>query len=106
MSYARFGWDGSDVYVFLHYQGFFTCCACSLQEREWIEEPSAILGGYLKPVGEIIETDFRTTAEMINHLDQHRAAGHCVPDSTYEDLIADTEENERYIARGGHESGS
>ena len=82
MSYARFGWDGSDVYVFTSSRGI-ECCMCVLQEREWRDDPGAVFGGYLHDVGEKVEDTFRSNAGMIAHLDLHRAAGHHVPDDVY-----------------------
>ena len=76
MSYSRFGWDGSDVYVFLSVGGHLECCGCLLSD-EW---------------------SYATTDEMIAHLEEHRAAGHHVPEDCIEDLLADKEENDRWIA--------
>ena len=99
MSYARFGWGGSDVYLFLNVQGFLECCGCILQETEWIDDPDrTILKGYLKPVGEIVQTEFLTTAELLRHLEVHQAAGHFVPQDTIDDLLADGEQNDAWIA--------
>lgn len=57
MSYCRFAWDGSDVYVFQSAQGF-ECCGCRF--------------GGCKTLG--------TPEEMIAHLALHRRAGHFVPE--------------------------
>ena len=56
MSYCRFGWDGSDVYVFESSAGL-ECCACSLQNTFTTSLPE----------------------EMIKHLAVHRRAGQYVP---------------------------
>ena len=88
MSYARFGWDGSDVYVFGNTHNFYECCGCILQEREWVK-PSGVLGGYLKVVGEIVPHVFDTPGEMVDHLMAHRAAGHTVPDECIAELRAE-----------------
>jgi len=85
MSYARFGWEGSDVYVFASSHAL-ECCGCRLQEVELVEDPASFLGGYLKPVGEVIETNFTSNEEMIEHLLVHRAAGHTVPEDALERL--------------------
>jgi hypothetical protein len=58
VSYARFGADGSDVYVFTSSVGL-ECCGCILQAREDV---------------------FDSNEGMIAHLLTHIAAGHCVPD--------------------------
>jgi hypothetical protein len=79
MSYARFGEKECDVYVFLHTGGFLSCCGCWL-EPEW--DPA-----------------FATTAEMIAHLEAHKAAGHLVPDYTFDELRADALENDAWIAK-------
>lgn len=97
MSYARFGWDGSDVYVFMHTGGFLDCCGCCLQEREWVDEPGSWFGGYLRDVGEIIQTQFYSTQGMIDHLKEHIKAGHCVPDDVIPRLLEDDEENQQYF---------
>jgi hypothetical protein len=75
MSYARFGWDGSDVYVFLSVSGHLECCACKLGDA-W---------------------DFPSTDAMIAHLEAHRGVGHCVPQDTIDELLADKAENDEWI---------
>lgn len=94
MSYARFGM-GSDVYVFLNGDGKLECCGCLLQAVEWVDTDTDIdlLGGYLVPVGEIIENSFDSTFDMIRHLHLHVLAGHTVPDGLYLKLVVDDEEN-------------
>lgn len=64
MSYARFGWDGSDVYVIGTLDAFE--CFCPDQS----------------------ESIFRckTRREMIGHLKEHRAEGLCVPQETLDRL--------------------
>ena len=76
MSYARFGSSGSDVYVYLDVGGYLCCCACHLSEN-W---------------------QHNSTDEMIAHLEEHRAAGHCVPQDCIDDLLADKDENDEWIA--------
>lgn len=86
MSYARFHGpdsdapDGSDVYVFLSCYGELECCGCALRRSTHAYR-------------------FRTTEEMIGHLDEHRSAGHAVPDYTYASLHDDEVENDEWIAR-------
>jgi hypothetical protein len=70
MSYARFGWDGSDVYVFEHAGGFIQCCGCLLTEPEDGED----LGF----------ANFKTPREALAHLEKHVSAGNCVPERTFE----------------------
>lgn len=58
MSYCRFGWDGSDVYVFESANGL-ACCGCRLHDDGFLcAEPE----------------------EMIAHLVAHRRAGQFVPE--------------------------
>lgn len=95
MSYCRFGWDGSDVYVYADYRGQFCCCACSLNpsppiENEGIEPPE-----WLSPLermrwhGPLFpdSTYVSTEQEMIDHLLEHRRAGHTVPQDAIDRLI-------------------
>lgn len=65
MSYCRFWWDQSQVYVYADFSGHITCCSCALSEG-----------------------DFRAAGPeaMIQHLMEHRAAGHHVPDYALERL--------------------
>jgi hypothetical protein len=78
MSYARFGWDGSDVYVFKsvgdqeHPNGWLECCSCSL------------IPGWFRAF---------STAGMIWHLWAHMAAGQHVPSDVIPELRADDMEN-------------
>ena len=66
MSYARFGPD-SDVYVFADIDGGYRCCFCAFSRS-----------------GPSFRCD--TAAEMIEHLREHRAAGHTVPEDAIEEL--------------------
>ena len=64
MSYARFGADGSDVYVYLC-NGRYICCGC---------------------------TTANDTLSMIRHLEaEHVAAGDHVPQSCFDQLLKETE---------------
>lgn len=67
MSYARWNCDGSDVYVYGDYRGFYCCQACGL------------LSG---------ANHYRvdTIAGMIDHLVDHVLAGDCVPNCTFDQL--------------------
>ena len=68
MSYSRFAWEGSEVYVFESSAGI-ECCGCNLRPR---------LAGTV-PV-------FREPEEMIAHLAAHRRAGQYVPFDAIERL--------------------
>lgn len=59
MSYCRFAWDGSDVYVYESADGF-ECCGCGLNPAE--------------PV------TLASPEAMIIHLVEHRKAGQFVPE--------------------------
>lgn len=88
MSYARFGWGGSDVYVFFNTGGYYECCFCALQDREFIkDEGDSFWGGYFRNVGEEIETQFDSAEEMVDHLMLHRGAGHYVPQDCIDALL-------------------
>ncbi|OII61163.1 hypothetical protein BJP40_06450 [Streptomyces sp. CC53] len=78
MSYARLGQSGSDVYVFMDISGHLECCLCALM-----------------PVGRILPGSFRAhcTQGMVDHLAEHEAAGHHVPDYVVPELPADDAEN-------------
>lgn len=82
MSYARFGWDGSDVYVFAHVEGYLCCCACCLQD-DW---------------------KHRSTDAMLKHLHGHVAAGHTVPTYTITELEQDRAENDAWLAEAAAEN--
>jgi hypothetical protein len=73
VSYARWGAEGSEVYVFAHSGGHFCCMGCRLL-------PADSEGYY--------DDDFTraTRTEMIAHLEAHRAVGHAVPESALERL--------------------
>jgi len=63
MSYCRFAWEGSDVYVYGSNRGL-ECCGCRFDEGFIAKEPE----------------------EMIAHLARHRRAGHYVPQKAIERL--------------------
>lgn len=65
MSYARFG-DESDVYVYYSGDNVYCCCACKLEDN-WYH------GG----------------RSIIDHLEEHVAAGHRVPAYCLEALRED-----------------
>lgn len=70
MSYSRF--SNADVYVFMSVEGHLECCGC------WLNEHS-------------VHCD--STQEMVDHLAEHRAAGHDVPDGIEADLWEDDRGN-------------
>lgn len=62
MSFSRFGWDGSDVYVFEHVGGFIQCCGCSLAKPD---NPHEIFGF----------AELKTPREALAHLAEHEKVG-------------------------------
>lgn len=75
MSFARFGVLGSDVYVFQAASTHtYECCACPMFER-----------------GVTRSVNLARAVDMIRHLEEHQAAGHCVPAETFEALLEETE---------------
>lgn len=67
VSIVRFGSDGSDVYVYESSRGL-ECCGCNMRDA-----------GYGPLDG--------TVAEMVEHLKRHVAAGDCVPEYVFEELV-------------------
>lgn len=74
MAYARFGQDGSSVYVYLHVDGSLHCANCHL-------------GGYTH------EVRSHSTDEMIKHLEKHLDSGDTVPSYVIPFLLEDDSEN-------------
>lgn len=81
MAYSRFSY--ADVYVFMDVHGTLECCGCSLGD-EW---------------------NFGSTEAMIDHIAEHRAAGHDVPDGLEDELRADDEDNFPPQCADGHDWG-
>lgn len=79
MSYARFGWNGSDVYVFLHAGGFIQCCGCP-----YANDGYGSFNAY-------------RTKQMVDHLKKHQANGDHVPEKVFTRLEAEHEENMAFI---------
>lgn len=69
MSYCRFGWDNSSVYIFENVSGWLECCGCGL-DRD-------------------IKWDYRDIAEFLAHLDEHEARGDVVPPTVRTEIIQD-----------------
>jgi hypothetical protein len=65
MAYARFS-SHSDVYVYEDVRGFLCCMRCDLSDDR--------------------ETRTKSRGEMIEHLEDHRRAGHKVPDDATAEL--------------------
>ena len=82
MSYARFGWDGSDVYIFLDVGGFINCCGCQFGNDGF--------GSY----------HAYSTEDMITHLWKHQNDGDHVPEDVFDNLWLDHEDNMEFIKTG------
>jgi hypothetical protein len=84
VAYLRFAQHGSDAYVFMHTDGYLACWNCRLLYES-------------RRAGHPAPDHFRadSTQAMIDHLEQHRAAGHSVPcfDEVAAELRADDAEN-------------
>lgn len=81
MAYSRFSY--ADVYVFMSVYGSLECCGCWLGPG-W---------------------NFGSTQAMIDHLAEHRAAGHSVPEGIEDALRDDDAENFPPQCTGGHDWG-
>lgn len=87
MSYARFGWDGSDVYVFLGSEKL-ECCACHIMPTVKFDPPRENFFG-MKISEESQSFYAETPADMIEHLKEHIKSGDTVPEETIEDIKRD-----------------
>lgn len=97
MSYARFGVDGSDVYVYLSVERHLTCSGCKLLPRVaeiTLDEDMAVP----VTIDPIVETKFATTAELLRHLDLHKAVGHYIPSGLRSILRNAAKANDAWIA--------
>lgn len=95
MSYARFGWDGSDVYVFLN-SDKLECCACHITETIKYDPP--IINFFGQQVDEATQSYFAATpADMIAHLRQHVNAGDTVPEYVFTKIVEDFPELDKPI---------
>jgi hypothetical protein len=78
MSYSRFGY--ADVYVYMDVNGSLACCGCFLG-ADWY---------------------FDSTEAMVDHLAEHRAAGHEVPPGIEDSLREDDADNFPASCVDGH----
>ena len=76
MAYVRWSEDSS-VYVFLHVNGYITCCGCLLQENNTGTSYTAR------------DPEFYSRSAAIKHLLRHVEAGHRVPARAFERLEAE-----------------
>ena len=80
MSYIRWGYEGSSVYVYLDCGGFLLCTGC----------------------GEGLGFKAYQTADMIGHLKQHQVKGDIVPQSAFDSLLRDASENDEWMEKVKH----
>lgn len=99
MSYCRF--SSGDVYMYPHAAGFIECCACSFAPPEPANmgDLAALLGADENESPELFEDfeingslQFNTRSEALAHLQQHRDAGHKVPEYAFERLRKELDE--------------
>jgi len=76
MSYCRF--IECDVYLYEHVNGFACCCSCRLSEEE-------------------DNVSFKTPAKALEHLYEHKKAGHWVIESAIAELEYEVKTNYGYI---------
>lgn len=81
MSYCRFASD-SDAYIFFNSGGFFECQLCLLLPRDADFRNTGFLHGFGTFMSQCPE-------KMIEHVKEHRAAGHKIPDGVEEALAKD-----------------
>lgn len=99
MSYARFG-PTCDVYIYLDEAGTLNCCGCRLQDHR-VENDGSHPAQQAGAAGAHVQSTFTVTADMLSHLEAHRAAGHVVPVSVYDDLRADANDNDAWMQEQG-----
>lgn len=107
MSYCRWGWDGSHVYVITTTTGL-ECVGCCLHEYVDKSDPNAkgwaALRGIMTKVPDDIEDRFNgpdANEKMIEHLERHQAHGDHVPEYVFTQLRdpKDAEENQAHWAK-------
>jgi len=91
MSYARWGWEGSDVYVYLtNYKQelVIQCCGCFLEKPKKLKKPYTDILGILHEV-EYKSVFLKTSGEAVQHFNLHREKGDTVPQETIDDILKD-----------------
>lgn len=76
MSYCRF--SGADAYIYLGYYGI-ECCGCILAEKTELDKPIPTNFGFDVMYSYEQVGPFETAREMLEHIAEHRAAGHDIP---------------------------
>lgn len=82
MSYARPSY--SDLYIYMNMSGELECLGC-------IFAPTTLMHHSTGKQGVAFRA--KNTLRMINHIQEHRDAGHNVPDGIEERLLEDDKEN-------------
>ena len=92
MSYCRFGWDGSDVYV-ISTSNSLECIMCGLHSYEDHSNPNATGWAAIVGITTLVPDDIPDSfggpdanQQMIEHLLEHRKRGHTVPEDALEAL--------------------
>lgn len=94
MSYARFGWNNSDVYVFTTSlnnnppQYALDCCGCILDQGEELETPYTDMFG-IEHTRSYAGFKALTSGEMIAHLKKHQSLRHNVNEETLKEILSD-----------------
>ena len=100
MSYARWGWDGSDVYLFTTSKGTnqyaIECCGCLLDRGIELEHPYTDKLG-ITHTHEYTAYQANTSGEMIAHLKKHLAMRHCVPEDVIPNILQDYPDENKTI---------
>ncbi len=76
MSYCRF--SGADAYIYLGYYGI-ECCGCILAEKTKLDKPIPTNFGFEVMYSYEQVGPFETAREMLEHIAEHRDAGHDIP---------------------------
>ena len=98
MSYCRF--LEADAYIFLSSSGL-ECCGCIMAPKEKYPTPYVDMFGITWEERSLPVGPFDTAREMLDHIAEHRAKGHDIPDyvderlkEDFPDLDASTAETE------------
>lgn len=89
MSYARWGWDNSDVYVFTakHIDNKYVveCCGCIVEK---LDAPITDFFGIERDIN-LLSFYAKTRGEIDAHLKEHVSKGDIVPERTFNRLELD-----------------
>ena len=85
MSYARWGWDASDVYVFEAIDYMIECCGCDFTTVK-LDKPYTDMFG-IEHTHSTSSFFADTRGKMVEHLHNHIEKGDCVPQACIDDLV-------------------